>query len=290
MDNLPPPIQIIQGDGKGGNDSKEDDSLVDIKVKNPFQKFFEWIKSFLKRNQNIVIKIPIIGVLMALSGLGVGFNLGFNTAVSKFFPNSSPLFHRAISIEGIIQKSDLQQYYLKSEDNLWTLQPKNSKVNLADYQNLKVRLLGNLTKDANVVEVSEIISLENPIANSIVPPTISNPATSGAELPDLYPNLQWETTQKRVLIFTSGKRKIEQEGVYLESSQVNFFPQEFINYYIQELKNKGFKETLNSVNPDGITITYAKDDLFLTFGTKNKYSSSGDKKQLIGYTAFIEHN
>ena len=85
-----------------------------------------------------------------------------------------------------------------------------------------------------------------------------------------------------MLIFTSGKRKIEQEGVYLESSQITNFPQDFINYYLTQLKDKGFKETLNSINPDGITITYATGDLFLTFGTKNVYKGSGDKKQLTG--------
>lgn len=93
-----------------------------------------------------------------------------------------------------------------------------------------------------------------------------------------------------MLIFTSGKRKIEQEGVYLESSQLSAFPQDFINYYIQQFKDKGFKQTLNSINPEGITITYAKDDLFLTFGTKNIYKGSEDQKQLAGYKAFIEHN
>lgn len=301
-DKLPPPIQVVQGNGGGGNDPKDDDSLIkgEFKVRNPFFKFFDWIKNFLKRNQYITIKIPIIGVLLAFSGLGVGFNLGFNAAVSKFFPNSSPVFHRSITLEGIVQKSDSQKYYLKTEDNLWTLKAIKPDVNLANYINKQAQILGNLTKEANMVEVSEVIPLDslNLPTSSVISVPFPSPVTSdpqsspnpNVELPQLFSGLEWVTTQKRTLIFTSGKRKIEQEGVYLESAQQSTFPQDFINYYIQEFKNKGFKETLNSISPDGITITYAKDDLFLTFGTKNKYSGSGDKKQLVGYKAYIEHN
>lgn len=303
-DKLPPPIQVIQGNGGGGNDPKDDDSLVDIKVKNPFFRFFDWLKNFIKRNQNITIKIPIIGVIMALSGLGVGlgsgYKLGFEAAISKLFPNSSPILHRSISLEGTIQKSDSEKFYLKTENNLWLLKTVKPSVNLANYLNKQVQVLGNLTKEINIVEVSEVIPLDSLSLPSspttlapLLSPITSDPQSSpnpNIELPQPFSGLEWVTTQKRTLIFTSGKRKIEQEGVYFESSQLNSFPQEFINYYIQEFKNKGFKETLNSISPDGITITYAKDDLFLTFGTKNKYSGSGDKKQLVGYVAFIEHN
>lgn len=109
-------------------------------------------------------------------------------------------------------------------------------------------------------------------------------------LPTHYSELNWQTTQTKTLIFTSGKRKIEEEGVYLESAQITDFPQDFINYYISELKAKNFKQTLNSIDPDRITVTYAKDDLFLTFGVKNIYKGSGEKKQLAGYKAYIEHN
>jgi len=171
-------------------------------------------------------------------------------------------------------------------------------VDLASYLDKQVTVKGNLTKEANVVEVSEIISQDifpqtSPTSlNTLTIPNSSNPSTPSnpSGLPALYSGLEWVTTQKRVLIFTSGKRKIEQEGVYLESAQVSAFPQDFINYYLGEFKDRGFKETLNSINPEGITITYAKDDLFLTFGTKNIYSGKGDKKQIVGYKAFIEHN
>lgn len=299
-ERLPPPIQVIHGSGSGGGNppKSDDDSLVEFKVKNPFQKFFDWIISFIKRNQNITIKIPIVGLLIGLGvGLGSGYNLGFNVALNKFFPTSSPVLHRAIVLDGIIQKSSDNKYYLKSENNLWTLRQKNQSLNFADYLNQQVTVKGNMTKEASVIEVSEIISLESSLQTSptilipSIPPNPSNPSdSSSSDLPALYPGLSWAETSKKLLIFTSGRRKIEQEGVYLESAQLNSFPQDFINYYYLEFKNRGFKETLNSINPEGITITYAKDELFLTFGIKNIYSGSKDQKQLVGYKAFIEHN
>lgn len=312
MDTLPPPIQITN---VAKYSEKNDPPMVDLKVTNPVTYFKKWIGKFLN-NQDIDLRLKIkpfatIGLILAFGMVGgTFFSIG-----RYLFPNSSPIFHRAISLEGIIQKSSSEKYYLKSENNLWTLKPKPpiTLTTLNSSVNKQVTVKGNLTKEANLVEVSEII-LSNPLipparnasqpasqaerggqGDSVaggpdpsLPPNPSAPSVPG--LPDLYPGLNWETTQKRVLIFTSGKRKIEQEGVYLESSQLNSFPQDFINYYIQEFKNKNFKETLNSINPEGITITYAKDNLFLTFGTKNIYQGSGDKKQLAGYKAYIEHN
>lgn len=180
----------------------------------------------------------------------------------------------------MIQTSSSKQYYLKSNDStLWKL---NSTVNLAGYVNNQVTVKGNLTKEKLVIEVSEVIPLE------IISPNIPN--TPNVELPQLYPGLKWESSQKKILLFTSGKRRIEVEGFHLESSEQTAFPQDFINYYIQDLKSKDFKETLNSIGPDGVTVTYSKGDIFLTFGVKNMYVGSGEKKQLIGYKAFIEHN
>lgn len=306
-EKLPPPIQVIQGGG-GGNGPK-DDSLIKggFEIKNPLANFFNWIK----KQSNITIKIPIVGIIVALSSLSTGvaaYNWGFNNAISQLFPDSSPIFHRAISVEGIIQKSSTAQYYLKSEGNLWTLKPKSpiTPTTLNNSLNKLVVVKGNLTKEKLVIEVSEIIQLdtlsESPTAQtSLTTPTSPNPPnllsspnpsfpSSPSDLPVLYSGLKWETTQKKLLLFTSGKRRIEQEGLYFESVLVSQFPQDFINYYLQELKGRVFKETLNSINPDGITITYAKDDLFLTFGIKNIYQGSGDKKQLAGYKAYIEHN
>ena len=158
---------------------------------------------------------------------------------------------------------------------------------------------GNLTWIPYVIENAEIYPLNLTTDNSSdtpnpapdgAGPNLSNPAPSGAGLPKLYSGLTWEITQSKTLLFTSGKRRIEQEGVYLESSQVTDYPQDFINYYTNQLTNLGFKQTFNSSDPNGTMITYAKDDLFLTFGVKNIFSGSGDNKKITGYRAYIEHN
>ncbi|MBI2330448.1 hypothetical protein HYU94_03580, partial [Candidatus Daviesbacteria bacterium] len=153
----------------------------------------------------------------------------------------------------------------------------------------------------NLIEVSEVVSFDPKPSPSPTP--LNSPARNASAsvaggpnlpnssaLPALFSGLTWEVTKSKTLIFTSGLRKIEQEGVYLESAQVLNFPQDFINYYTNQLTNSGFKQTLNSSEPTGTTITYAKEDLFLTFGVKNIYTGSGDTKKLIGYKAFIEHN
>ncbi|EKD85089.1 MAG: hypothetical protein ACD_38C00086G0009 [uncultured bacterium] len=300
MDDLPPPIKLTSNPSNFSNSSNNfDDPLFEAKINNPFSKFFNWIKSFLRRNQNITIKIPILGILIALSsfslGLGSGYNWGFNTALARFFPDSSPVFQRAITSEGVIEKSSSGKFYLKSKDQiLWTLKAVNSGINFADFTGRQVTIKGNLTKEKLLIEVSEIIPSEQ-IAlltePAIPPPSQTFPTSPNtAVLPALYSGLQWETNQKKLLIFTSGKRKIEQEGVYLESVQVSTFPQDFINYYLEGLKSGGFKETLNSINPEGITITYAQNDLFLTFGIKNIYKGSRSNNQLVGYKAYLEHN
>lgn len=316
MDDLPPPIKVSvsspstenQQPVSSGNKS-EDEPLIkhEFRINNPFSKFFSWVKEFLKKQSSVTIKIPLIGIMLTLSGFGVGLGSGYNwgiaSTLSKFFPDSSPVLHRAILLEGTIQRSSSTKYYLKSGDNsLWTLKSVNPAINLADYTEKAVKVAGNLTTEKLVIEVSEIIPLETRSSETtLAPPTLIQAKEVGPSvdvaLPELFSGFEWEKTQKKVLIFTSGKRKIEQEGIYLESAQVASFPQEFINYYIQKLHDSGFKETLNSIDPDGITITYAKDDLFLTFGTKNIYSGSapiksgsGERKKLTGYSAFIEHN
>ncbi len=249
----------------------------------------------------ITLRIPVLAlivVMVGVGGFGVGFKSGLNYAVGKLFPNFSPILHRSITAQGTIQKST-KGYYLQANDKnktMWSLMPKSQNVNLADFEGQKVEIKGNLTPTPNLIEVSEVVSFETkptptPAASpSFTPRSLGEVGPNSAALPSLYSGLTWEVTQSKTLLFTSGKRRIEQEGVYLESAQVTEYPQEFINYYTGELTNSGFKQTFNSSDPNGVTITFAKDELFLTYGVKNIYSGSGDNKKLAGYKAFIEHN
>lgn len=301
MDNLPPPIQVTKIEKYS---EQNDPPMVDLKVSNPVTYFRKWVDKLLK-NQDIDLRLKIkpfatIGLMLAFGMVGgTAFSIG-----RYLFPNSSPIFHREVIYQGNIQITEKGIFLTLPNSDMYTLKPKsNTNVDFVNLTNGPALVKGNLGVEKFVIEVFEIIplgyslqtssavlSLPNPSNPPLSPDPSADPDSIGADLPALYSGLSWVETSKKLLIFTSGKRKIELEGLYLESSQVNTFPQDFINYYYLEFKDRGFKETLNSINPEGITITYAKDDLFLTFGIKNIYSASKDQKQLVGYKAFIEHN
>lgn len=273
---------------------EKDPPLVDLKITNPVTYLKNWLGKLLK-NQDIDIRIKIkpfatLALIAAFSAtFGVGYNLGIKSAAKVLFPNSSPILHREVDYEGVIQKSNSGQYYLKlSNGSLWSLKDPLNEINFESLVNQKVILKGNLTSQKDLIEVKEV--LPQVISAQIASPTPSPQPLISASLPKLYSKIQWETTQKKVLIFTSGKRKIEQEGVYLESGSLSYLPQDFLDYYNYNLQNSGFKQTLNSTNPDGTVVTYSKDDTFLTFGVKNIFQGQGDNKILKGYKAFIEHN
>lgn len=304
---LPPIIEINQNTKPT---DKKDPPLFGFFLTNPVTYLRAFLSKLLKR-QMITLRIPVLALIIimagvggGLGGFGIGFKSGINYGLGKLFPTFSPLLHRSITAQGIIQKSS-GGYYLQANDKnktMWTLNPVSQNVNLADYVDQKVQIKGNLTPTPNLIEVSEVISFDAkptptpalPTGEPASPNSPNNPNLPNIPnqdlLPKLYSGLTWEVTQRKVLLFTSGKRRIEQEGVYLESSQVTNLPQDFIDYYTNQLTTLGFKQTLNSTDPDGTMITYSKDELFLTFGIKNIYSGSGDNKKIVGYKAYLEHN
>ncbi len=258
--------------------------------------------NIFKRIFDFLIKIKWQKVTLYITGLVtlillIISNPTFQNLVNHFFPNSSPILGRAISLQGVLKSSESGIYSLVLPDQqTYTIhfKPTTALTNLKKLNEVVVK--GNLTWTPYVIENAEIYPLnlatedatQNPskILSKVEGPNTPNPS----DLPKLYSGLTWEITQSKTLLFTSGKRRIEQEGVYLESSQVTELPQDFINYYTNQLTSLSFKQTLNSSDPNDTTITYSKDDLFLTFGVKNIYSGSGDNKKLVGYKAFIEHN
>lgn len=160
--NLPLPIQVTQNNKYS---EKNDPPMVDLKVTNPVTYFKKWVGKFLK-NQDIDIHLKIkpfatIGLILAFTAVGgTTFSIG-----RYFFPNSSPIFHRAITLQGIVQMSESGQYYLSLPDNtLWTLKPINNNVNLSNYIYKQVVVKGNLTAEANVINVSEVIAFDKPTA------------------------------------------------------------------------------------------------------------------------------
>lgn len=174
---LSSPIQVTQ-DNKYSE--KNDPPLVDVKVTNPVTYLKKWLARLLK-NEGIDIHIKIkpltvitLGIVLATT-FGVGVNVG-----RIFFPNSSPILHRSITLQGSIQKSDSGQYYLSLPDNsMWTLRPTNNNINLSDDINKQVMVKGNLTAEQNVIEVKEVLVFEKPTP-VIYAPT-QTPATNSAQ-------------------------------------------------------------------------------------------------------------
>ncbi|MBI2599869.1 hypothetical protein HYW43_03045, partial [Candidatus Daviesbacteria bacterium] len=165
----------------------------------------------------ITLRIPVLAlivVMVGVGGFGVGFKSGLNYAVGKLFPNFSPILHRSITAQGIIQKST-KGYYLQANDKnktMWTLIPKSQNVNLADFQDQKVEVKGNMTPTPNLIEVSEVVSFEAKPSPSPTPLTTPAPRSLGemganlpnsSALPALYSGLTWEITQSKTLLFTS---------------------------------------------------------------------------------------
>ncbi len=272
-----------------------DPPLVDLKVTNPVTYFKNWLTRFLK-DQDIDLRIRIkpfatIGLFLAFAAVsGTSFSVG-----RYLFPNSSPIFHREVIYQGSLQKTDQGITLALPNSDSYTLRLKEkSTVNLNNLKEGQVLVKGNLTFTPFVIEVSDITSLSTEqIISSAKPAEVELVSTDDkkeVDLPDLYGDVKWEEATKKTLLFTSGKRRITQEGVYLESSEIKEYPQEFINYYNQSLLSLGFSQTLNSQTPDGVQLSFEKDNLFFTFGVKNVYSGTGDKKQLTGYKAYLEHN
>lgn len=161
---------------------KKDPPLVNanISVTNPVTYFKKWVTKFFK-NQDIDIHLKIkpfatIGLILAFTTVsGVSFNIG-----RMFFPNSSPIFHRAITLQGEVRKSESGQYYLSLPDNtLWTLKPKTANINLNNVIDKQVLVKGNMIAEENVVEVKEVITFDKPKPVIYVP--IQTPATNSAQ-------------------------------------------------------------------------------------------------------------
>ncbi len=62
--------------------------------------------------------------------------------------------------------------FLQANDKdktLWTLQSVSSNVKLADFENMKVEVKGNLTPTPNLIEVSEVITFDIKPSTQLIP-------------------------------------------------------------------------------------------------------------------------
>jgi len=120
-----------------------------------------------------------------------------------------------------------------------------------------------------------------------VSPTISptSSPTTAKELPPLYSGVQWQSTKSGKLVFrTSQNELIELDGYRTESVLLKTYPQDFIDYYRQELTRMGWTETGVASGPNGESYWYNKNSKYIQFGI----SLVADTP--IQYSAFVEHN
>lgn len=178
--SYPSPVSFTQNNKYS---EKNDPPLVAVSVTNPVT----YLKLFLKRllkNEGIDIRLKIkpLTVIACVLALSTAFGTGFNVA-QIFFPTSSPLLHRSITLQGNIQRSETGQYYLSLPDNsLWTLRPKNTNIDFSNNINRQVMIKGNMTPENNVIEVKEILVFDRatPVYSNPVP-IQPKPATNSAQ-------------------------------------------------------------------------------------------------------------
>lgn len=156
---LPPIVEINQ---TGDPTYKKDPPAFGFFITNPVTYFKAFLNKLIKR-QAITIKIPVLAIIVfmvGIGGFGVGFSSGMNWAFARLFPNYSPLLHRSITEQGIVQKSSNGDIFLKADDKrstTWTLKSVSANVKLEDYVNQHVQIRGNLDATPNLIEVSEVI-------------------------------------------------------------------------------------------------------------------------------------
>lgn len=138
---------------------RDDPPLIDIKITNPVKYLKLWLKRLLK-NEGIDLRVrirPLTAIAMCMAFATFFAGTGFSVA-KIFFPTSSPILKREVSYQGVVQKGGNGYYYLVLSDGvMYKLTPK-SKLNLDQYLTQSVSLKGNLTREPNVINVSEVIS------------------------------------------------------------------------------------------------------------------------------------
>ncbi len=153
---IPSPVEIIHNTKYS---EKNDPPLVSVSVTNPVTYLKLFIKRLL-RNEGIDLHLkikPITAILITLAFASIFTGTGFSIA-KIFFPNSSPILHREVIYQGVVQKTDSGDYYLSLPNaTLYKLTLSNkTNINLGSLVNKQVLVKGNFGTEQNAINVTEV--------------------------------------------------------------------------------------------------------------------------------------
>ena len=144
---------------------------------------------------------------------------------------------------------------------------------------------------SKVKPIKPLVLLPTPIAKqtvgspSTIPTGVLN-ATDSADLPPLYPGIEWENAvQEKVLFHDENFNVIDLDGTSVISNPLDNYPFAFIEYYKNELEKMGWKQTSVAGAPDidGGFYEYKKSNKYFLFGVRKNVDDQ-EGRALIQYT------
>lgn len=164
MDDLPPPIKLTPNSPNTPNPVE----IFAPKQHNFFKRVFVWAS-----------KIKWVKVTLYFAGFGTFLALiishpAFKNAVNHYFPNSSPVFGRDVSFQGVLKSSSTGLYTLILPDSssyILHFKPSATLTNLKRLREVVVK--GNFTWEPFVIENAEVYPL-----NFTIPDDQNSPQTS----------------------------------------------------------------------------------------------------------------
>lgn len=112
-----------------------------------------------------------------------------------------------------------------------------------------------------------------------------------ADLPPLYPGLEWVSAQTMPLVFrtTMGKDIILQNAYHIESIPIKEKPEDFLQFYQKKLAAMGWQKTDSGSIAGEEWYRYEKNGRYFNFGY---YTALGDGTDNVvpGFRALVEHN
>lgn len=106
-----------------------------------------------------------------------------------------------------------------------------------------------------------------------------------ADLPRLYPNIEWKPPEEREIAAYQDKPfgPVVVEGIHRESVVLSSYPADFIEYYKEELAKRGWTQTASTTGGIGEIYSYEQNGRYVSFGVFSFRSRSE-------FRAFVGHN